>query len=65
MKASHLIDLVLLNAFSTLFRQVGAKQSANWAIDSETCYRQNFAPLDVARAINISKHVVDDLASDI
>lgn len=66
MKASHFIGFVLLNAFSILFRQVGGKQSANWAVHADTCrrYNQNFAGKEVQRAINIAKHAVNNLAGN-
>ena len=62
MKASHILGLKVLTALSTFSRPAVAKQSANWAIDSETCYRRPFAPLEVQRALNIAKHVVNNLA---
>lgn len=62
MKAIHILGLEVLTALSTFSRPAAAKQSANWAIDSETCYRRPFAPLEVQRALNIAKHVVNNLA---
>lgn len=61
---NHIIGPIALTASFASFRPANAKQSAKWAIDSDTCYRMDFVQLEVERAMNIAKHVVNNLAGD-
>ena len=61
MKAIQFLVLVVLNASSTLFRSVVC---ASWAMDYASYAGLDDVASEVKRAIDISKHVVANLAGD-
>ena len=61
MKAGDIIGPVALVALSTFVRPAMA---ANWAIDNLSCYGNRIIPLEVERALNIAKHVANNLVGD-